>query len=299
MFRLAHLSDIHLGPLPPVRMRELVSKRVTGYANWRLSRSRHRQGDDLARLVDNMKSRCPDGVAITGDLINLGLEAELEPARRWLEALGPAERTLIVCGNHDAYVPGALSRALGVWQAWAKGDDGGTITSASDYPVVRRHGRVSLIGCNSARASAPLLATGYFRQTQARRLAAILAAEREAGQCRIVLIHHPPFGGPARFHMRLVGARGFRQAIAEQGAELVLHGHTHVESIVEIAGPARSVPVVGVPSASQGFAGRHAPGRYNWFEIDRGKSGWRILMRQFGRPGASQPIGQLDERRLS
>jgi 3',5'-cyclic AMP phosphodiesterase CpdA len=299
MIRLAHLSDIHLGPLPPVRMRELVSKRVTGYANWRLRRSRERQGDDLARLVDNMKSRFPDCVAITGDLINLGLEAELEPARRWLDSLGPAERTLIVCGNHDAYVPGALRRALGCWQAWASGDDGEAVTSASDYPVVRRRGRVSLIGCNSARASAPFMATGYFRQTQAQRLSTILAAEREAGQCRVVLIHHPPLGGASRFHMRLVGARAFRQAIAAEGAELVLHGHTHVESVTEIAGPTRPVPVVGVPSASQGFAGRHAPGRYNWFEIDHVKSGWRILMRQFGRPGAAMPIDQLDERRLT
>ena len=30
MFRLAHLSDPHVGPLPRPRLRELVGKRVTG-----------------------------------------------------------------------------------------------------------------------------------------------------------------------------------------------------------------------------------------------------------------------------
>ncbi len=298
MFRLAHLSDIHLGPLPPVRMHELVSKRVTGYANWRLSRSRERAGDELARLVDNMKSRRPDCVAITGDLINLGLASELEPARRFLESLGPAERTMIVCGNHDAYVPGALRRALSVWQPWARGDDGQAVADARDYPVLRRREKISLVACNSARASGPFLATGYFRSGQAKRLAELLAAERAAGQCRVVLIHHPPFEGATGLHKRLVGAGRFRNAIAAEGAELVLHGHTHVESIETIAGRSQPVPVIGVPSASQGFSGRHAPGRYNWFEISRVKAGWSIRLTQFGRPGPTLPIAQLDERRL-
>lgn len=299
MFRLAHLSDIHLGPLPPVRMRELVSKRITGYANWRLGRSRHRSGDDLTLLVKHMKQQRPDAVAITGDLINLGLAQELEPARRWLESLGPAERVLAVCGNHDAYVPGALRRALAVWQDWTKGLEGDPVTGARDYPVLRRLGRLSLIGCNSARASAPFLATGYFREAQARRLEDLLAAERDAGQCRVVLIHHPPINRADRLHMRLVGARHFRRAIAAAGAELVLHGHTHVESVENIPGPCASVPVIGVPSASQGFSGRNAPGRYNWFEITENGAGWSIVMREFGRPGPALPVGQLDERQIA
>jgi 3',5'-cyclic AMP phosphodiesterase CpdA len=299
MFRLAHLSDIHLGPLPPVRMHELVSKRITGYANWRLGRARHRTGDDLAVLVKHMKGQHPDAVAITGDLINLGLAQELEPARRWLESLGPVERVLMVCGNHDAYVPGALRRALSVWQDWAKGENSGLITGARDYPVVRRYGRVSLIGCNSARASGPFLATGYFREAQSRRLEQMLADEGEIGQCRIVMIHHPPFSAPARFHSRLVGARHFRNAIAAAGAEMVLHGHTHVESIANVAGPAGPVPVIGVPSASQGFSGRNAPGRYNWFEIAPDGAGWSIVMREFGRPGPASAVAKLDERQIA
>ena len=40
MFRLAHLSDVHLGPLPDVAYRDLVSKRMLGYVNWQRNRRR-------------------------------------------------------------------------------------------------------------------------------------------------------------------------------------------------------------------------------------------------------------------
>ena len=38
-FLLAHLSDPHLGPMPPARVGELASKRAIGYLNWH--RKRH------------------------------------------------------------------------------------------------------------------------------------------------------------------------------------------------------------------------------------------------------------------
>ena len=38
MFRLAHLSDAHIGPLPRPKWRELIGKRATGYINWRRGR---------------------------------------------------------------------------------------------------------------------------------------------------------------------------------------------------------------------------------------------------------------------
>ena len=50
MFRLAHLSDIHLGPLPEVSYRELASKRITGYINWQRNRKRAMFGDTLLNL---------------------------------------------------------------------------------------------------------------------------------------------------------------------------------------------------------------------------------------------------------
>ena len=38
VFTLAHVSDIHLSPLPKVRRRQLLSKRLLGYVNWHRGR---------------------------------------------------------------------------------------------------------------------------------------------------------------------------------------------------------------------------------------------------------------------
>ena len=56
MFRLAHISDPHLGPLPKVGLGDLASKRAFGYFNWQRNRRR-----DMARhrgrepLLDNQQ----------------------------------------------------------------------------------------------------------------------------------------------------------------------------------------------------------------------------------------------------
>ena len=36
MFYLAHISDIHLTPMPKIAWRELLNKRITGYINLNL-----------------------------------------------------------------------------------------------------------------------------------------------------------------------------------------------------------------------------------------------------------------------
>ena len=51
MFRLAHISDIHLSPLPALSLRELVSKRITGYINWRSNRKGSMTEGTLDTLV--------------------------------------------------------------------------------------------------------------------------------------------------------------------------------------------------------------------------------------------------------
>lgn len=282
MFRLAHVSDLHLGPMPAMRMRELASKRITGWVNWRANRSRGLSEAILAGLIADLKARQPDFTAITGDLVNLGLPAEFAKARRWLDRLADPDRALAVCGNHDAYVPGALPAALAAWQPYVAGDDGVAVRDAGDYPLLRRRDGVSLIACNSARASLPFLATGYFRAGQAERLERMLEEEGRDKRMRVILIHHPPAGPTHGLHKRLNGAMLFRRAVARSGAELVLHGHTHRVSIAYIEGTDRRVPVVGVPAAGETGVGRAPAGRYNWFEIGGDNRSPRIAMREFG-----------------
>jgi 3',5'-cyclic AMP phosphodiesterase CpdA len=280
MITLAHLSDAHLAPLPPVRFTELFSKRITGYLNWRLKRARTLDGDGLVKLVHHLNEQRPDFVAVTGDLVNLALDAEINVAHNWLETLGEPLRVCVSPGNHDAYVKGQLQKAIRRWGGYIRGET----VDLNPFPFVRRIGEVAIISCSSAVPTAPWLATGRFDKAQAARLARILRLLGDGGYFRVVLIHHPP--NVENFHPRLglYGAPLFRKVIAEAGAEMVLHGHTHRSSIYAIAGPKAEVPVIGVAAAgaAQHEQMVHDPARYNLFQIQRLGTAWQCTMREFG-----------------
>lgn len=277
MFRLAHLSDPHLGPLPAASVRELASKRVLGYINWHRNRAVAMKGDLLARLIAAVHAEAPDHIAVTGDLVNIALPAELEPARMFLESLGPGRDVTVVPGNHDAYVPGALVKATAAWCHWVVGDsDKGT----PSWPTVRRRGDVAFIGVSTARASSPFMATGHVSVQQATLLTEKLHTLGREGLFRVVLIHHPPIRGSTDWHKRLIGGSRVRAAIRANGAELVLHGHTHLPTRMELDGPNGPVPVIGVPSASQEPGGAKPGAGFNLFEIERTNAGWRLHQRE-------------------
>src|SRR5258705_203274 len=99
MFVLAHLSDPHLAPLPTPRPRELAGKRLLGYVNWRRNRHKVHRTEQVDMLVRDLKSRAPDHVAVTGDLVNIALEAEFAQARAWLHGLGSPHDVTLVPGH--------------------------------------------------------------------------------------------------------------------------------------------------------------------------------------------------------
>lgn len=293
MFRLAHISDIHLGPLPAVTRRELLSKRITGYINWQRNRSSGMGGETLVALVDHLKCQRVDHIAVTGDLVNLALDQELENAREWLTELGEAENVSVVPGNHDTYVGGALKKIRSEWREWMCGDREET----SKFPYLRVRDGVALIGVNSGRATAPFMATGSFREKQARRLAGILDEAHERGLFRIIMIHHPPQKNATARHKRLIGANRFRKILKRHGAELVLHGHTHLPTQVTLPGAHGDVPVFGVASASQSPVSNGAhlkpPANYTIFEIERHQEQWVCNFTRFGFQSEGVKIVQL------
>ncbi len=303
MFRLAHISDIHLGPLPPVRRRELASKRITGYLNWHRNRSDSMGEDALEHLVQHMLAAAPDHIAVTGDLINLALKEEIRLASLWLERLGEPDNVSVVPGNHDTYVRGALDRIIKAWRPYLTGD----IPHGNHaFPYLRRRGDVALIGVNSGRATMPFYATGSFRKQQAHDTSTLLQQAREDDLFRIVMIHHPPFPNATASHKRLIGADRFRTMIAREGADLILHGHTHVVSHETIDGPDGPVPVIGVPSASAAprmevstsHENKRPAARYNMFEIVRDGATWRCTLQEFGFPDGQDTIELIGKRDL-
>jgi 3',5'-cyclic AMP phosphodiesterase CpdA len=280
MVTLAHISDIHLSPMPDLGWRDLLGKRLTGYLNWKLKRHGELNSETLSSLIAHMQAQNADFTAVTGDLVNLALPSEIDRAGQWLEALGTSDKVAACPGNHDAYVAGALESAQLAWGEYMQGE---TLDDAA-FPFVRRVGELAIISCSSAVPTRPFLAIGRFDEQQADRLGRILRLMGDADMFRTVLIHHPPNPELQHPSFGLKGHKLFRQVIAEHGAELILHGHTHRSSIHSIPGKGKEVPVVGVAAASAAQGGTlDDPARYNLFRIERsGDRGWSCTMREFG-----------------
>lgn len=293
MFRLAHISDVHLGPLPGLTYRELASKRVVGYVNWQRNRRRHMHDAVIDTIVADMKASTPDHLTVTGDLVNLALDGEIEMAKHWLETLGSPEDVSVVPGNHDAYVPGAFDKVCRSWAAWMSGDGVTAPIDRNAFPYLRVRGNVALIGVSTARATAPFMANGFFLEGQAQRLATVLDATNKRGLLRVIMIHHPPVRGAVAQQKRLFGISRFHKTVHRHGAELVLHGHSHLPSLFFIGGRGARIPVVGVAAAGQSPGSKNPAAQYNLLDIDGEKGNWLIRLTRRGLTGPALPPSDL------
>lgn len=294
MFRLAHISDVHLGPLPDVTYRDLASKRMVGYVNWQRNRRHLIQDGVLGSIVSDIKSAGVDHLAVTGDLVNLALDAEIELARLWLEALGTPQEVSVVPGNHDAYVPGAFDKVCRFWGGWMTGDGASAPTGRHAFPYLRLRENVALIGVSSARATAPFMANGFFREDQSHRLGVLLDKAAEEGLFRVVMIHHPPVRGAVAQHKRLFGIGNFQKTILRHGADLILHGHSHDPTTNWIDGKGKTkVPVVGVAAGGQSFGGSHPPAQWNLLEISGKAGAWNLRLVRRGLTGPTIPVSEI------
>lgn len=265
-FTLAHLSDIHL-PLPKgLTLGHFRAKRLLGLANWHRHRKHAHQRPVLDRLVADLDRSPADHIAVTGDLVNLGLPAEHDAALEWLRELGSPDRISVVPGNHDAYVH--LRRHPG-HKRWADymAERAVTLGNGTAFPYVRRCGHVALIGMNSGVPTPPVVSYGRLGREQIAAMHETLKALGTEGLVRVVMIHHPPWPMPAAWRMGLTDAAEFQKALADAGAELVVHGHLHRQLVNWAKGPRGPIPIVGVPSASEGKSQKGDLARYNLYRL--------------------------------
>ena len=103
----------------------------------------------------------------------------------------------------------------------------------------------------------------------------------------MVLIHHPPLREQAGWHRGLRDAGRFTRVLKQHGAELVLHGHNHEQTVYELETATGPAFVVGVPSASEAVEGRIPAARYNEYSIAKAGDGWHLEM--IGRSVAASP----------
>lgn len=296
LFTLAHMSDLHIGPLPTPKRLELFNKRVFGYLNWHKSRKNIHHRPTLDRLADDLRHEDPDHIAITGDIVNLGMREEYLQALNWLKQLGSSDSVSVIPGNHDVYVPLLREPGIGRWTSFMTNDgDAEHIHSStrSGFPYVRRREDVAIIGLSSAIPTMPLIAAGRLGATQRKKLHDLLIKLGKEKLFRVVLIHHPPMSLAGNWVRGLRDAHELRRIIRQAGAELILHGHDHTHKIRSMKGPNGRIPVVGIPSASV-ISHPHKPlARYNLYRIERQGDGWHCEMQGRGLENASSPVNTL------
>ena len=276
-FLLAHVTDPHLPPPVAASPAMWFSKRGLSMLSWQRSRRRRHLRAVCDAVVADMRAASPDGVVVTGDLTNFATEAEFAQGAAWLAGLGPEGTVSFVPGNHDAIVPDALEAGTRHLLPWLTGDDG-----RDGWPWLRRRGPLALIGLSTAVPTPPFSAAGAVGARQIEAAADLLRATRGEGLCRVVLLHHSPADNcSARKSLR--DRVALRAMLAREGAELVLHGHTHRAEFTVLRGPERRVLALGAPSASMRFGRRRVPGAWRALRISSAGGGlWRLDVRERG-----------------
>jgi 3',5'-cyclic AMP phosphodiesterase CpdA len=271
--------------LSPVNKRDLLNKRLLGYVRWRLSRNRKHEDEILSKLVDDLKSRNPDHMLVTGDLTHLGLPAEFQTARVWLQSLGPPARVSVVPGNHDAYVRSDWNETFASWLDYmasdgtgGRGNPGGGLEDL--FPTLRVRARIAIIGVCSARPCAPHLAVGTVGDGQLKRVENLLKETGAQGLFRIVAIHHLPLPEFDTWRRRLTDARSFSALIARCGAELILHGHVHKAVYHALDTPSGRVWVVGATSASSSSLIPEKRACYYLHGLTASENAWEVRIAQ-------------------
>jgi 3',5'-cyclic AMP phosphodiesterase CpdA len=294
-FTIAHLSDAHLGPAPWPTLREMRLKRFMGYVNWKRSRERLNDMTMLGRLVADLRAQEPDHVAMTGDVVNIGLPAEFRRAATWMRTLGEPADVSFTPGNHDAYVRDAMEGLAETFAPWTSGD----ATGRHGFPFLRVRQDVALIGLSSGVPTGPLMATGRLGARQIVQLGRLLAETGAQGLARVILIHHPPMsrgGAPLR---GLTDARALEAVVARFGAEAILHGHTHKRMVHSLASPkarleSRRIPILGVPSAIATSRDLRQRASYHLIKLERDGALWRIGVRARGMLPGRDDIGERE-----
>ncbi len=271
---LAHLSDVHLAPLRGFTPGYWNVKRGLGFLNWHRRRYKIHQRAIADLIAADLIQQRVDHIAVTGDLTNLGLPQEFIEARKWLEHVGAPDRVSVVPGNHDIYTKRMSGAScLEDWAPYMTSDDWGRNQFGAQsevFPYVRKLGQVALVGVNSAVPTPPFYAYGRVGSQQLERLAAVLDLLRRGGLMRVVMIHHPPLPGQAPRMKALSDASELKTVLEQHGAELVLHGHNHMETVVSMPCSGGTCVISGVPSASAAIAAheREPVARYHIYTLN-------------------------------
>ena len=137
--RFIHLTDLHASN--PGK-KNYFSKRALGLLSWTKRRQFQHSNEFLEVLADDIKREDPDLIIITGDIVQLGTELEIQLAKNWLLELFGGLPIMIVPGNHDNYARDSFKFLLKYWSEF--------LHVFPEFPSVRQFKNLTLVGLMSA-----------------------------------------------------------------------------------------------------------------------------------------------------
>lgn len=294
---LAQISDVHLPPVLSFRPWLWNTKRILGLINWLRNRRKLHLRSVAALLADDIVAQEPDQIAVTGDLACLGLPTEFQSALTWLSRFEDKDRVSLIPGNHDIYTTGCDTACLNAWGEYFYSDAWGLEMRGQEqgFPLVRRVGPLAIIALNSSFPTRLFRAYGRVGERQLLALSEVLDKTAREGLIRVVLIHHPPLVGQAPRRRALMDCEEMESLLIEKGAELVVHGHNHRDSLRWVSTKAgRDLPVVGVATGSAGREHRYEPlARYNLYRFTKSGDGVEIELVTRGLRSAAGGVVEL------
>lgn len=196
------------------------------------------QIDELERWVPEAE---PTGIVVAGDLTQRARHGEFQRALALVNRLRRTAPVLVVPGNHDVQWWASPLHLLGTRRLHAK---------YRRYfpeltPTLAVPGAL-LVGTLSAHGVAPgsmtwnlrdIAVKGHLPRIETDR-AARLFAEADPGLLRVVALHHNVLRGEISRRMGLAHWRSAQARLDACGADLVLCGHDHQESVGQLDGGA-------------------------------------------------------------
>jgi 3',5'-cyclic AMP phosphodiesterase CpdA len=257
MFRIAHISDLHVLAPGGVEWRAMLfNKRITGYANLVRHRGRVYRRAYLEAVLQRV-SREADHLVVTGDITNLALESEFADARSLLDEVSRRTDVTVVPGNHDIYLPSLLRRRRFPhhFGHFLRSDlpHLSLDLPAGRYPCVKLRGPVAIIALSSGVPRPPFVSSGSLGPEQLAAFEAALAHPEVTRRTSVILVHHPPVDPRSRLARRLDGlvdAAAFRRPLGGLARGLVLFGHLHRRVRYQLPTAAGALDVVGASGAA-------------------------------------------------
>ena len=276
--RIGHISDLHILDIDRPKPIEFLNKRLVGGLNLLLNRSHAHSVHVVQQALEHLDDLDVNHIVISGDFTNLALDSEFEAARRVVDSIDNAtDRVSLVPGNHDYYTPGAVrNRRFEQHFSEFLESDFPDFQVDGHYPYCHLRDQVAVVGLNSGIATPWFFSTGRVAGDELDAAARLLATPEVERRFKVVVVHHPLLpdeNHTINYTRRLINDDQVLETLRTHDVDLVLHGHTHYFSILQL-------PKLGTPgttyiceAGSTSVASHSDPtmaGKFNIYDIEDG-----------------------------